>query len=177
MSGHNKWSKIKNRKAVTDSQKSKIFGKYARLIAIESKRVGGDVSSPSLSAVIDRAKAENMPNDNIERAVKKGAGGDTGNLETIVYETYGPGGCAILISALTDNRNRAAQEIKHALVENGFELAAPGSASWAFQKTHDGYDATMPLALSEDDKNKLQKLVDELDELDDVQDIYTNVSE
>ncbi|MFZ3020456.1 MAG: YebC/PmpR family DNA-binding transcriptional regulator [Minisyncoccia bacterium] len=177
MSGHNKWSKIKNRKAVTDSQKSKIFGKYARLIAIESKLVGGNTSSPSLKAVIDRAKAENMPNENIERAVKKGAGGDTGNLEAIIYESYGHGGCAILIEALTDNRNRAAQEIKHALVENGLELATPGAAMWAFTKGADGYEASMPIEISEDDKSKLEKLIGDLDELDDVQDIYTNVSE
>lgn len=177
MAGHNKWSKIKNRKAVTDGQKSKIFGKYARLIAVESKLVGGNINSPSLKAVIDRAKAENMPNDNIDRAVKKGAGGDTGNLETIIYELYGPGGCAILIEALTDNRNRAVQEIKHALVENGFELATPGAAMWAFTKGADGYESSMPIALSDDDKNKLEKLAGDLDNLDDVQDIYTNVSE
>ncbi len=177
MSGHNKWSKIKNRKAVTDSQKSKIFGKYARLIAVEAKKVNGDVNSPSLKAVVDRARAENMPNDNIDRAVKKGAGGDTGNLETIIYETYGPGGCAILIEVLTDNRNKAAQEIKHALVENGLELAVPGSAMWAFTKTHDGYESSMQVDLSEEEKNKFSKLAEELDELEDVQNIYTNAND
>lgn len=177
MSGHNKWSKIKNRKAVTDAQKSKIFGKYARLIAVESKKVSGNTDSPALKAVIDRAKAENMPNDNIDRAVKKGAGGETGNLEQIIYETYGPGGCAILVEALTDNRNRTAQEIKHALSLNGFDLAAPGSASWAFTKTHDGYEANMPINIEGGDKNKLEKLAEDLDNLEDVQNIYTNVSE
>ncbi len=177
MAGHNKWSKIKNRKAVTDGQKSKIFGKYARLIAVESKKVGGDANSPSLKAVIDRARAENMPNDNIDRAVKKGAGGDTGSLEQIVYETYGPGGCAILIEALTDSRNRAAQEIKHALSLNGFELANPGSAMWAFQKTNDGFESTSPIDLSPEDKERMDKLMEDLDNLEDVQDIYTNANE
>ncbi len=176
MSGHNKWSKIKNRKAVTDAQKSKIFGKYARLIAVESKKVGGDINSPSLKAVIDRAKAENMPSDNIERAVKKGAGGETENLEQVIYETYGPGGCAILIDALTDNRNRTAQEIKHALSENGLELAQPGSASWAFQKTNEGFEPTVPIEISENDQEKLEEVCEDLDSLDDVQNIFTNVS-
>lgn len=176
MSGHNKWSKIKNRKAVTDAQKSKIFGKYARLIAVESKKVGGDINSPSLKAVIDRAKAENMPSDNIERAVKKGAGGETENLEQVIYETYGPGGCAILIDALTDNRNRTAQEIKHALSENGLELAQPGSASWAFQKTNEGFESTVPIEISESDQEKLEAVCEDLDSLDDVQNIFTNVS-
>jgi YebC/PmpR family DNA-binding regulatory protein len=177
MAGHNKWSKIKNRKAVTDAQKSKVFGKYARLISVESKKVGGDVNSPSLKAVIDRARAENMPSDNIDRAVKKGAGGDTGSLEQIIYESYGPGGCALLIEALTDSRNRSAQEIKHALSENGYELANPGSAMWAFNKTNEGFESTSPIDLSEDDKEKLSKLIEDLDNLDDVQDIYTNANE
>ncbi len=177
MSGHNKWSKIKNRKAVTDGQKSKIFGKYARLIALESKKVVGNVNSPSLKAVIERAKAENMPNDNIDRAVKKGAGGESDNLEGVVYEAYGPGGCAILIEALTDNRNRAAQEVKHALSKNGFELAAPGSAAWAFSKGEDGYSPTMTVPLSDTDKSVLETLIGDLDELDDVQDVYTNAGE
>lgn len=177
MSGHNKWSKIKNRKAVTDAQKSKIFGKFARLIAVEAKKVNGDINSPSLKAVIDRARAENMPNDNIDRAVKKGAGGDTGNLETIIYEAYGPGGCAILIETLTDNRNRSAQEIKHILSENSLELATPGSAMWAFHKTAEGYESSMPIDLSESDKEKFSKLAEELDGLDDVQNIYTNAND
>lgn len=177
MAGHNKWSKIKNRKAVTDAQKSKLFGKYARLIALESKRADGNTNSPSLKAVIDRAKAENMPSDNIDRAIKKGAGEDAGNLETIIYEAYGPGGSAILIEALTDNRNRSAQEIKHVLSENGTDLSPPGSAMWAFTKTNDGFEALNPIGLSSEDKEGLEKLAEALNDLDDVQDIYTNVSE
>ncbi|HEY9586317.1 MAG TPA: YebC/PmpR family DNA-binding transcriptional regulator [Candidatus Paceibacterota bacterium] len=177
MSGHNKWSKIKNRKAVTDAQKSKIFSKYARLIAAESKGVGGDVGSPTLLAVIERARGENMPNDNIERAIKKGAGSDSENLEEVVYETYGPGGAAILIEALTDNRNRTAQEIKHVLSEQGFVLATPGSASWAFQKAPGGFEATTPIFLPSVEQALLEKLIDVLGELDDVQEIYTNASD
>ena len=115
MSGHNKWSKIKNKKAVTDAQKSKIFGKLVRFVAVESKKVKGDVNAPGLRAAIEKAKEANVPNDNIERAVKKGIGSDTGEMEQIIYEAYGPGGCALIIETLTENRNKASQEIKHIL--------------------------------------------------------------
>jgi len=114
MSGHNKWSKIKHQKEKTDAQKSKIFGKMVRLITMEAKKAGGNVNSPGLKAAIERAKEANVPNDNIERAVKKfSEGGAT--MESISYESYGPGGCAMIIEALTDNRNKTAQEIKFIL--------------------------------------------------------------
>src|SRR3990167_269238 len=125
MSGHNKWSKIKNKKAVTDAHKAKIFTKLLRFITVESKKSKGDVNSPGLRTAIDKAKAENVPSDNIERAIKKGTGGEAGEMEQITYEAYGPGGCAIIIETLTDNRNKAAQEIKHILTKNGYELAVP----------------------------------------------------
>ncbi|MDP3875309.1 MAG: YebC/PmpR family DNA-binding transcriptional regulator, partial [bacterium] len=99
MSGHNKWSKIKNKKAVTDASKSKIFSKMAKLIGTASKQVNGDSTSPILRAAIDKAREHNMPADNIERAVKKGAGSDTLALEAITYEAYGPGGSALVIEA------------------------------------------------------------------------------
>jgi YebC/PmpR family DNA-binding regulatory protein len=118
MSGHNKWSKIKNKKAVTDAYKARVFSKLVRAITVESKLAKGDVNSPGLRTAIEKAKAENVPNDNIERAVKKGTGNDAGEMEQITYEAYGPGGCALMIEALTDNRNKAAQEIKHILSKN-----------------------------------------------------------
>lgn len=176
MSGHNKWSKIKHQKASTDAARSRVFGKYARLIALESKKAGGNVDSPALRAVIDRAKAENMPKDNIERAVAKGNSADSSDLESVVYETYGPGGVAILIDALTDNRNRTAQEIKHILSKNGAELAAPGSAAWAFTKGPEGYEPTSTIALPEGEEEKFTKLLEAIDEQEDVQDVYTNAS-
>src|SRR5258708_5544612 len=100
MSGHNKWSKIKRQKEKTDGQKSKIFGKMVRLITVEAKKAGGNVSSPGLKAAIEKAKSMNVPNDNIDRAVKKFAEGGL-EMEHIVYEAYGPGGCAMIIEALT----------------------------------------------------------------------------
>jgi len=174
MSGHNKWSKIKHKKAATDAAKSKVFGKYARLIAVESRLSGGDTSSPGLRAIIEKARTENMPKENIERAVAKGAGGEGGDLESITYETYGPGGVAIIIETLTDSRNRTAAEIKHLLSKNGYELAAPGSAAWAFTKDHAGYTPTSTTAVSAADGEKLGDLLEKLEEHDDVQDVYTN---
>src|SRR3989338_4678330 len=134
MSGHNKWSKIKRQKAGTDAAKSKIFSKMARLIATASRQMKGDLSSPLLRTAIEKAREYNMPSDNIERAVKKGSGSEAEAMEAITYEAYGPGGCALVIEALTTNKNKAAQEVKFILSENGFALAAQGSATWAFKR-------------------------------------------
>ncbi|MEK7227647.1 MAG: YebC/PmpR family DNA-binding transcriptional regulator [Patescibacteria group bacterium] len=176
MSGHNKWSKIKNKKAGTDAAKSKIFSKMARLIATASKQVKGDTSSPILRAAIDKAREYNMPSDNIERAVKKGADPSTQHLEPITYESYGPGGSALIIEALTDNRNKAAQEVKFILSQHGFSLAAPGSAMWAFKRepTTNNLQPTMTIKLSEADGQILEKLIEELEDNDEVQEVYTN---
>ena len=176
MAGHNKWSKIKHKKAATDAAKSKIFSKMARLITVESKKAGGDVTSPGLASAIERAKAVSMPKENIERAIAKGNSQDASNLESVTYETYGPAGVAIIIDALTDNRNRTAAEVKHILSKNGYELATPGSASWAFTHTHEGYEPNSTVEISEEDASKLEKLIEALDEQDDVQEIYTNAS-
>lgn len=176
MSGHNKWSKIKNKKAVTDAQKSKIFGKLVRFIAVESKKAKGDINAPGLRAAIEKAKEANVPSDNIERAIKKGQGGEGNEMEQITYEAYGPGGCALIIEALTESRNRAAQEIKHILSKNGFELAAPGSATWAFEKQVGSgeWSPKNTIPISEDDSSKLEVLIDELEDNDEVQEVFTN---
>jgi len=176
MAGHNKWSKIKHKKAVTDAQKSKVFGKMARLIAVESKKASGDTSAPALRSAIEKAKQENMPNDNIERAVQKGVKNDGVEMDPVLYEAYGPGGCAILIDALTDNRNRTSSEVKHALSKSGASMADPGAASWAFTKAPGGWSSHTTIALSEEDSEKLSHIVLALEDLDDVQEIYTNAS-
>lgn len=175
MSGHNKWSKIKNKKAVTDAAKAKNFTKLVRLLTVESKKAKGDVNSPGLRTAIEKAKEGNLPSDNIERAIKKGLGGESGEMEQITYEAYGPGGCALIIESLTDSRNKAAQEIKHILSKNGFALATPGSASWAFTKTPEGtWKPNMMTAISEEDGMKLETLIEELEENDEIQEVYTN---
>ncbi|MDO8569335.1 MAG: YebC/PmpR family DNA-binding transcriptional regulator [bacterium] len=178
MSGHNKWSKIKNKKAVTDAVKSKIFSKMTKLISTASKQVGGNVTSPILRTVIDKAREYNMPALNIERAVKKGAGSDTLALEAITYEAYGPGGSALIIEVLTDNRNKAAQEVKFILSKHGLSLATHGSAMWAFKRepaTND-LQPTTTIQLSEDEEKKLEALIEELEDNDEVQDVYTNAT-
>jgi YebC/PmpR family DNA-binding regulatory protein len=174
MSGHNKFSKIKHQKAKTDAQKSKVFTKMVKLISAEAKKAGGNLRSPGLVNAVEKAKKENVPNDTIDRAIKKATADNSAAMETITYESYGPGGVAIIIESLTDNRNKAAQEIKHTLSLHGSELAAPGSASWAFTKTHEGWVANTTTPLEDADIASLEKLVEALEENDEVQDVYTN---
>jgi YebC/PmpR family DNA-binding regulatory protein len=175
MSGHNKWAQIKRQKGAADAAKSNLWGKLGKRISVESKKANGDVNSPSLRAVIEQAKKANMPKDTIERAVAKGTAADAAALEAITYETYGPGGAAIVIDALTDSRNRTAAEIKHLLSKNGLALAAPGSAAWAFERQPDGeYTPKTTVPLSEDDNAQLMKILEEIDAHDDVENVYTN---
>ncbi len=174
MSGHNKWSQIKNKKAVTDAKRSKVFGKLARLITMESKKAAGNISSPGLRAVIERAKKEYMQSDIIDRAVKKGTGAGAGEMHAVLYEAYGPGGCALMIEGLTDSKNRTVAEIKHLLSKRGLALAGQGAAAWAFTKTAEGFAPTTTATLSDEDGRALSDLLEELDEHDDVQEVYTN---
>lgn len=172
MSGHNKWSKIKNKKAVSDAKKSKIYTKMAKVIAVELKKANGDKNAANVQAAVRRAREYDVPNENIERALKKND--NAAAMESIIYEAYGPGGVALMIEALTDNRNKAAGEVKHILAENGCALAAPGSAAWAFTKTAEGYVPNTMTQISEEDGLKLDKLIEDLEDNDEVQEIYTN---
>ncbi len=173
MSGHNKWSKVKNKKAVTDARKGKIYTKMAKVIGVEVKKANGDINSAGVLAAVKKAREYNVPNENIERALKKND--NATQMESIIYEAYGPGGVAIIIETLTDNRNKAAGEVKHILTQNGTALAAPGSASWAFTKSlEEGYVPNMTVPLSDEDGAKLEKLIDELDDNNEVQEVYTN---
>jgi YebC/PmpR family DNA-binding regulatory protein len=176
MAGHSKWAQIKRQKAVTDAARSRAFGRLARVITLESKKAAGNTSAPALAGAILRAKEANMPKENIERAIAKGTSKDAGELEQVAYEFYGPGGAAVIVSALTDNRNRTTQEIKHLLSKNGFELGSPGSAAWAFGKQPDGrYVANEPLMdVAEGDAEALSNILTLLDEHDDVQEVFTN---
>ena len=136
MSGHNKWSTIKNKKAKTDAVRGKIFTKIGRELAVAVKAGGPDPSTNSkLRDVIAKAKANNMPNDNINRSIKKYSG-DLGavNYEENIYEGYGPGGVAMIIETLTDNKNRTVSDVRHALAKNGGSLGNSGCVSWMFEK-------------------------------------------
>ena len=141
---------------------------------MESKKSGGALSA-SLLTLIESAKKDNVPKDVIERAIKKGKENTGASLEQITYEAYGPGGSALIIEALTQNRNKAAQEVKHILSKHGLEIATPGSATWAFQKKEGEWVPNMTLPLSDEDTLLLQKIVDELEENDEVSDVFTNV--
>ncbi|KKS45284.1 hypothetical protein A3I25_00360 [Candidatus Nomurabacteria bacterium RIFCSPLOWO2_02_FULL_42_17] len=173
MSGHNKWSKIKRKKEAGDAKKGQVFSKLVRLITMEAKKCGGDANAPALRAAVEKARAENMPADNIERAIKKGK--EPGeNLEKITYEAYGPGGVGLIIEVLTDNKNRAVQEIKHLLSENGGNLSGPGSVVWAFKKENDEWVPQSTVPIPEEDGQKLSELIKKLENIDDVQEVHAN---
>jgi len=137
MSGHSKWHSIKHKKAVVDARRGQQFTKLARAITVTAREGGGDPEgNPSLALAIQKARDASMPKDNIERAIAKGTGegADADRIETVVYEGYGPGGVALLIEALTDNRNRTGADIRHLLSKNGGNLGEPGSVSYLFDR-------------------------------------------
>jgi len=136
MSGHSKWSSIKHKKAATDAKRGKIFTKLIKEITVAARMGGGDLeANPRLRTAIQAAKSENMPKDNIDRAVKKGTGDLEGvNYEESVYEGYGPGGAAVLIESLTDNKNRTVADIRHIFSKNNGNLGENGCVGWMFDK-------------------------------------------
>jgi len=137
MSGHSKWSTIKRKKGVLDAKRGQIFTKMAKMITVAAKQGGGDPDANfKLRLAIDKAKSVNMPSDNIERAIKKGTGelAEGMQMEEIIYEAYGPGGAALIIEVITDNKNRTLSEIKHILSKNDGRLSEAGSVNWMFEK-------------------------------------------
>ena len=174
MAGHSKWAKLKHQKGKTDAQKAKLFSKLVRFISIEAKKAKGDKTAPGVRAAVEKAHAANMPADNIERAIDKASA--SGDLEPVSYETYGPGGVALVIEGYTDSRNRTAQEIKHLLSLHGSALAEPGAASWAFARVEGKLEPTTTIEVSEEDGIKLAELMDALEEHDDVNEVYTNAA-
>jgi YebC/PmpR family DNA-binding regulatory protein len=136
MSGHSKWSTIKRKKGAIDAKKGKIFGKLGKEISVAARIGGGDPSgNPRLKVAIAAAKAENMPNDNITRAVRKGSGeGGGAALEELVLEGYGPAGVALMVETLTDNKNRTVSDVRHLITKYGGSLGEPGCVAWMFDK-------------------------------------------
>ena len=136
MAGHSKWANIQHRKGRQDKKRGKLFTKLIREITVAARSGGADQdSNPKLRAAVEKAKSQSMPKDNIERAIAKGSGGDEAiNLEEVLYEGYGPGGVAILIECLTDNRNRTVAEVRHALTKYGGNLGTEGSVVYLFQQ-------------------------------------------
>jgi len=137
MSGHSKWATTKHKKAVIDARRGKLFAKLIKNIEVAARTGGGDpLGNPTLFDAIQKAKKSSVPNDNIDRAVKRGSGLEAGGADwqTIMYEGYGPNGVAVLIECLTDNRNRAASEVRVAMTRNGGNMADPGSVSYLFTR-------------------------------------------
>ncbi len=152
MSGHSKWATTKHQKAVVDARRGKMFAKLIKNIEVAARMGGGDLDgNPTLFDAVQKAKKSSVPNDNIDRAVKRGSGVDTGgaDYQTITYEGYGPSGVAMLIECLTDNRNRAATEVRTAMTRNGGAMADPGSVAYLFARK--GVVIVPKGELSEDD--------------------------
>jgi YebC/PmpR family DNA-binding regulatory protein len=136
MSGHSKWATIKHKKGAADAKRGKLFNKLARQIEVSARSGGGDIdANPTLRTAVQKAKAAQMTNDAIDRAIKRGTGeGDGGTYETITYEGYAPGGVALLIDVLTDNRNRTSADIRNILSKMGGSMAEPGAVGWQFTR-------------------------------------------
>src|ERR1700760_835611 len=152
MSGHSKWATTKHKKAVIDAKRGKLFAKLIKNIEVAARTGGGDPDgNPTLYDAIVKARKSSVPNDNIERALKRGSGAEAGgaDYQTIMYEGYGPAGVAVLIECLTDNRNRAAGEVRVAMTRNGGNMADPGSVSYLFSRK--GVVTLEKNGLSEDD--------------------------
>lgn len=180
MSGHSKWSTIKRQKGAADAKRGAVFAKLSKKITVAAKE--GNSGDPSFNSrlrlEIERAKAAGMPNDNIDRAVKKGLGQDgSAALEEAVYEGYGPGGSAFIIEAITDKKTRTVQNIKTIFMKNNGNLGAQGSVAWQFKKNEQGeLESTMPLELSDEDLLKAETLYNALKDDDDVTAVYTNIA-
>jgi YebC/PmpR family DNA-binding regulatory protein len=137
MAGHSKWASIKHKKKAVDAKRGQLFTKLSRAITVAAREGGGDPDgNPALALAIQKARDASMPKDNIERAVAKGTGADSDGetFESVLYEGYGPGGVAILVEALTDNRNRTGSEVRHLFSKHGGNLGEPGSVAWIFEK-------------------------------------------
>ncbi len=159
MSGHSKWASIKHKKAIVDSRRGQQFTKLARAITVAARDGGGDPdSNATLENAIRKAKESSMPKDNIERAIAKGTGaGADGEaaLETVLYEGYGPGGVAVLVEAVTDNRNRTSADVRHAFAKHGGSLGEPGSVAYLFEKK-----GTLAIDATKHDEDELMVAVE-----------------
>jgi YebC/PmpR family DNA-binding regulatory protein len=181
MAGHSKWSQIKHKKALTDAKKARVFSKLIAMITIAAREKGRDPSSnPKLRLAIEKARAMNLPQENISRAIKRGTGELSGTaIEETLYEGYGPAGVAILVETLTDNKNRTLGELRQIFSEHQGKLGESGSAQWMFERVVKEsaleYIAKSPVEIQDPDTiRKLQAFFEALDEHPDVKEIYSN---
>ena len=174
MSGHSKWKQIKHKKEKTDQDRSRVFSKFASTIAVAAKGNPDPQFNPTLRSAIEQAKKVNMPQANIDRAVRRAS--EATDLEELIIEVYGPDGVGLIAKAITDNRNRTISEVKHLLKTHDAKLAEPGSLMWAFEKTPEGYAAKFPIATSPELKAKIATLGRALEERDDIVNVYSAVT-
>jgi len=175
MSGHNKWTQIKHKKAKVDQGKSKLFSKLAQNISIAAKEGIDPKFNPSLRNAIDQAKHQNMPHANIERAIKRAS--EIGPLENLVIEVYGPEGVGVLIEVMTDSRNRSIAEIRAVLKKHGLKMAEPGSLMWAFEKSAEGYIVKFKNRVSSEARAIVGAFLEEVEEREDVVGAYSSLPE
>ncbi|MBI2592876.1 MAG: YebC/PmpR family DNA-binding transcriptional regulator [Candidatus Colwellbacteria bacterium] len=172
MSGHSKWKQIKGKKAVTDEKRGQLFTRFLNGIRVAAKSDPNPEFNPHLKAAIAKAKEENVPQENIERAINQAKDGET---EELLIEAYGPHGSPLIIAALTDNKNRTVAEIKKILSDHDAKMADPGSVLWAFERNgFDEWTAKFPKSVDPETREKISALIDELDKNDDVTKIYTS---
>ncbi len=175
MSGHSRWAQIKHKKAATDAKKGKLFSRLSKILTLAAKELGPDPKTNSkLAAAIEEARKENLPKENIERAIKRASDKEALELKEVIYEAYGPGGSALIITVVTDNSNRTTNEIKRLLSEHDAKLGERGSALWAFEKKGGDFSAKFPMTLGENDAKKFEALLEALSDQDDVENVYAN---
>jgi len=173
MSGHSHSKTIKHKKEITDQKRGKIFSKLLNAISIAAKTDPNPEFNPRLRQAVEKARESQVPQEHIERAIKRAK--EIASLEELIIEAYGPAGCAILIEAISDNKNRTMAEIKRVLNENSSKLAAPGSVMWAFEKTPEGWQAKFKQSLEPTGLEKIKKLIEDLENQDEVQKVYINI--
>lgn len=178
MSGHSHWAGIKHRKGINDAKRGKVFTKHGKLITIAARDGGGNPDTNfQLRLAIDRARLDNMPKENIERAIKRGTGElkDQAEIQEIIYEAYGPGGIMMVIKTLTDNKNRTVSEIKAILGKFGGKLGGAGSVMWNFELPNLEYKPKNIIEADDKTREQYKKLLETLADQDDVQEIYDNL--
>jgi YebC/PmpR family DNA-binding regulatory protein len=176
MSGHSHASNVKRKKDVEDAKRGKIFSKLSRLISVAAKTDGDPEKNPRLKLAIDKAKQANMPKENIERAIKRGTGETQAEqMEEFIYEAYGPGGIALMVEGITDNKNRAISDIKQILNQSGAKIANKGSVQYLFEKKEQSWIPKYTIEVEDKTKKQIEQLLENLKDNGDVQEVYSNL--
>lgn len=178
MSGHSHWKQVQHKKGAADQKRGRVFSKLLRAIAIAAKTEPNPQFNPRLRSTIDKAREYSVPADNIERAISKAS--ESKNLEDLIIEAYGPEGSALIITAITDNKNRTVNEIRSILSDHEAKMANPGSVLWAFNAPAapgQEWTAKFPQPITDGAKEKLVKIIESLEEHEDVQKVITNVNQ